>query len=109
MHRAIARARPDPPPLPDRAPRQLLTLGDQLHHHLPRRPNPPPEREHRLDRVPHLLVRAQHDPILVVAIQTDRQRKAQLATFGLVAQPSVQPGADQMQLRLGHRALQAEQ
>ena len=109
VHRAIARARPADPPLPDGPARQLLALGDQLHHDLARRPQPPPQHEDALDRVPHLLVRAQHDPVVVVAIQPDRQREAQLAARGLVAQPAVQPRADQVQLGLGHRALQAEQ
>ncbi len=35
--------------------------------------------------------------------------QAQLATLGLVAQATVEAGAEQMQLRLRHRPLQAEQ
>ena len=34
VHRPIARARPPDPALPDRSPRQFLTLVDQLHHDL---------------------------------------------------------------------------
>ncbi len=57
----------------------------------------------------HLLVRAEHDPIVVVTVEPNRQRQAQLAALGLVAQPAIQPGTNQVQLGLRHRALQAEQ
>ena len=107
MHGAIARARPADPALPDRPARQLLALGDQLEHDLARRPQPPPQHEDALDRVPDLLVGAQHDPAVLVAVEPDRQREPQLAARGLVAQPAVQPRADQVQLGLRHRALQA--
>src|SRR2546427_465009 len=61
MHGAIAGTGPADPSLADRPARQLLALGDQFHDHLARRPQPPPQHEYALDRVPHLLVRAQHD------------------------------------------------
>jgi hypothetical protein len=59
--------------------------------------------------VPDLLVGRQHDPAVLVAVEADREVQGQLAALCLVAQPAVQPGADQVQLGLGHRALQAEQ
>jgi hypothetical protein len=59
--------------------------------------------------VPHLLIRAQHDPTIVVAIEPHWQRQTQLAALSLVAQPAIEPRADQVQFGLRHRALQAEQ
>ena len=94
VYRAIARARPADAPLPDRAPRQLLILADQLHHDLARGAQPPPQAEDALDRVAYLLVRAEHDPVVLVAVEPDRQRQPQLAPLGLVAQPADQPRAD---------------
>ena len=109
VHRPIARARPPDPALPDRAARQLLPLGDQLQRDLPRGAERSPQAEHPVDRVTDLLVRAQHYPVVVVAVQPDRQRQAQLAARGLVAQPADQSRADEVQLRLAHRALEPEQ
>lgn len=105
MYRSMAGARPADPSLPDRPPRELLALVDQFHHDLARGADPPPEREHPLDRVADLLIRTQHNPAVVNTIQADWQRQPQLAALGLVAQPAVQPSADQMQLRFAHRPL----
>src|SRR5439155_10621341 len=55
VHRAIVRPSPADAPLPDRAPRQLLALGDQLHHDLTPRAQTPPHARHALDRVTDLL------------------------------------------------------
>ena len=57
----------------------------------------------------YLLVGAEHDPAVVIAVKPDRQILLKLATLRLVAQPASQPRADQMQLRLAHRALQPQQ
>ena len=56
-----------------------------------------------------LLIAGERDPLVLVAVQPDRQREPQLAALGLVPKPAVQPRADQMQLRLRHRALQPQQ
>ena len=109
VHRAIARARPPDPPLPDRPSRQRLSLGGQLDHHLPRGPQPAPQAEHALDRVTHLLIGTQHNQVVIVAIKPDRQRQPQLAALGLVTQPADQPRADQVQLRLGDLTLEPQQ
>jgi hypothetical protein len=61
------------------------------------------------DRRAHLLVGREHDPALLVAVEPHRQAEPELAALGLVAQAAVQAGADQMQLRLAHRALEPEQ
>ena len=110
VHRAIARARPAHAPLPDRPARQLLALGDQLDDDLARRPEPPPQHEDALDRVADLLVGG---TARSGRPRRDRARPAGAARSsprcGLVAQPAVQPRADQVQLGLGHRALQPEQ
>jgi hypothetical protein len=68
VHRSIARSRPSDPAWSDRAPRQLLPLVDQFHHDLACRTLPAPEREHALDRVPGLLIGAEHDPVVFVAV-----------------------------------------
>jgi hypothetical protein len=109
VHRPIAGPGPPDPPLPDRSAWQLLAFVDQLHHDLPRRSDPPPEGEHSLDRVTDLLVRTEHNSIVLITIQADRQRQPQLAARGLVAQPTVEPGTDQVQLGFGHRSFEAEQ
>jgi len=59
--------------------------------------------------VPDLFVGGKRDLTCVVAVQADRQDQLQLASRRLVAQPALQPGADQVQLGFGHRALQPEQ
>ena len=46
-------------------------------------------------------------PVALTPHQPDRQAAAQLAAGGLVADPAVQPGAQDVQLGLGHGALHA--
>jgi len=83
VHRPIARPRPADASLPDRPPRQLLAFGDQLQHHLARRAESPPQAEHPLDRVAHLLVGRGDDAVVVCAVKADRQREPKLAALGL--------------------------
>jgi len=109
VDRAIARTNPPNAPLTNRPPRQPLTVADQLPDDLACRTSPPPQLKHTLDRVTDLLVGAQDDTVALVAIKPDRQMHHQLAARSLVAQPSVQPRADQVQLGLRHRALQPQQ
>jgi hypothetical protein len=109
VHGGIARRRPADTVLADAPARQPLALGDQLPDDLARRPEPAPEHEHAPDRVTHLLVAREHDPVALVALEPDRQVHPQLPPRGLAAQPAVQPRADQVQLGLGHRALEPEQ
>jgi hypothetical protein len=59
--------------------------------------------------VADLLIGAQDDAPVLVAIEPNRQGEAQLAALSLAAQPAVQPRADEVQLGLGHRALQPQQ
>jgi hypothetical protein len=48
-------------------------------------------------------------PILVSPNQTNRQAAAQFAASSFVADASVQPSADDVQLGFAHRALEAKQ
>ena len=88
VHRAIAGARP-----PDRAaarPCGAAAAG-------PRRsapittwraePEPPPQHEHPLDRVADLLIGAQHDPPVLVAVQPDRQARRSSPRSALLRSP----------------------
>ena len=109
VHGAIARARPAHPPRADGPARQLLIVGDQLAHDLPRGAQPPPQREHAVDRVAHLLVGRQHDAAVLVAVQADWEVLLKLAALGLVAKPAVEARADQVQFGLAHRAFEPEQ
>jgi hypothetical protein len=109
VHRRIVRGRPPHAPLADAPARKLLALRDQLADDLARRAEPVPQLEDALDRVAHLLVGGQHDAPILVAIEPDGEVHPQLAALGLGAQPAVQTGADQVQLGLGHRALEPKQ
>ena len=57
----------------------------------------------------HAGVGIQHDLAGGVGDQPDRQRHRELAAAGLGELPATQPGPDEVQLRFGHRAFQAEQ
>lgn len=57
----------------------------------------------------HLLVGAEDDPVILVAVKADGQREPQLATLCLVADAAVEAGAYQVQLCLRHRPLQSQQ
>ena len=109
VDRRIVRGRPPHAPLADPSARKLLAVGDQLADDLAGRPQPAPQLEDTLDRVAHLLVGRQHSPAVLVAIESDGEVHPQLATLGLGPQSAVQAGADQVQLGLGHRALEPEQ
>jgi len=106
VNSGISRPHPAHPPLARPPARQQLLLSDQHGHHLAGRATPAPQLEHAPDRVTHLLIDSERDLTVLVTIQTDRQGQLQLAARGLVAQAALQPGADQIQLRLAHRALQ---
>lgn len=109
VHRPIGRGRPPHPPRADGASRQPLPLITENGDDLTRRAVPPPQLEDAADRVADLLVGCQHDPAVLVTVQPDRKAQLELAALRLVAKPAIQPGADQMQLRFGHRALQPQQ
>ena len=49
-----------------------------------------------------------HHRVVLVVVEPDRQPLAQLTSGGLVPQPGGQPGPDQVQLGLAHRALEPE-
>jgi hypothetical protein len=58
--------------------------------------------------VPDLLIGGQDGVAVLVAIEPDREVLLKLAALCLVAKPTIKPGADQVQLRLRHRALQPQ-
>ena len=60
-------------------------------------------------RVLNGAVGVKHDVPGRVIDQADGERHRKLAAAGLGQDPALQPGADEVQLGLGHRALQAEQ
>jgi hypothetical protein len=105
----VARARPADPPLAYRPAREPLARCDQLRDDLAGRAEPAPEGKDARDRRPDLLVGAEDDPALLVSVEANRQAERELAPLGLMAQTAVQASADQVQLGLGHRALEPEQ
>ena len=92
------------------AQRELHALAAHPQPHLAHRAEFGEPVEDRLDRAPDGLVGVEQDLSLLLAPdEPDRQRLAQLPTPSLVADPALQPGAQHVQLRLGHRALQPQQ
>ena len=66
--------------------------------------------EDHVDRAADRFIGLEQDlAVLLAPHQPDRKRLAQLAARGLVADPTLQPGAEHVQLRLAHRALQPQQ
>ena len=61
------------------------------------------------DRALHTGVGIEHDLAGRILDQSDRERHRQFATAGLGQDPALQPGADEVKLGFGHRALEAEQ
>ncbi len=108
VHRRIGRRRPVHPPAAGRAARNQQPVATQRQQHLPPGAQLGEAAEHRRDRLQHGLVRAEHHCAALVVVEADRQPLAQLTAGGLVPQTSGQPGADQVQLGLAHRAFQAK-
>ena len=108
VHRRIGRRRPLHPSGAGRPARQQQPVAAQRQQHLPASAQFGEAAEHRRDRLHHRLVGSDHHRAVLVVVEPDRQRLPQLPSRGLVPQPGGQPGADQVQLGLAHRALQAE-
>ena len=108
VHGRIGRGRPPDPTGPGRTSRQQQSVLAQRQQHLARRAELGEPPEHGRDRLHHSLVGAEYDLVVMVVVKPDRETLAQLTTFGFVAQTGGQPGPDQMQLGLAHRALQPE-
>src|SRR6516165_2206649 len=62
-----------------------------------------------LQRLLHALVGVECDLAGRVVDESDRQRRLELAAAGLGEDAAAQASAEEVQLRLGHRALEAEQ
>ena len=95
---------PDPPIGPQREP-----PPNERGHHLERRAARGERGEDVPDGPLHLLIRVDHADTLVVVAVADRQRETQLAAFGRGPFRALQPARQQVQLTLGHTALQPEQ
>ena len=109
MHLVVGRDRPLDLAVREAAHRELHSLAAHPQPHLADRPKLGEPIEDRLDRAAHRLVRVKQDlAILLAPHKPDRQRLAQLTARCLVADPALQPGAEHVQLRLRHRAFQAE-
>jgi hypothetical protein len=108
VHRRVGGRDPGQLPVPQR--RQLQAVLTQPQPHLPGRPGRGEPVEHRGDRAAHRLVGVQQDlPGCLAPHQPGRQRDPQLAAGRLVPQPAEHPGAQHLQLRLGHGALEAQE
>lgn len=60
------------------------------------------------DHLPYRLVGGDDDLVVLVVVQSDRQALTQFASGGFVLESGGQPRADQVQLGLGHRALEPQ-
>ena len=107
MHRRVGGRGPGQLPVPQR--RQLQAVLAQPQPHLPGRPGRGEPVEHRGDRAADRLIGVQQDlPGCLAPHQPGRQRDPQLAAGSLVPQPAEHPGAQHLQLRLGHGPLEAQ-
>jgi hypothetical protein len=90
--------------------RKLHPLAAHPQPHLADGPELGEALEDRRDRAADRFVGVDQDlAVLLTPDQPDRQAAAQLATCGLVADPALKAGAQDVQLGLAHRALQPEQ
>jgi hypothetical protein len=99
---ALALARADP-----RGEQQ--PLGVERIDDRPRRPGSLEGLKQVAQRLLHGRVGIEHDLAARILHQPDRERHRQLAAAGLGQDPALQPGADEVKLRFGHRALEPEQ
>ncbi len=110
------------PPVPQRFPGQLTPVraladadrepqpgGVELGDHGAGRAGAGEHREQVRDRLTHAEVGVEHDLVAGVVDQPDRQAHLQLAAARLGQLPAAQPGPDEVQLGLGHGALEPQQ
>ena len=72
MHSTVIRRLPPDPPLSDPAAREPLSLRGQLGDDLPTGAAAVPQLEHSPDRAAHLLINAEADLAILIALQADR-------------------------------------
>jgi hypothetical protein len=89
--------------------REGQVLGVERLDHRAGRPGRGEGAEQVLQGAAHPGVGVEHDLAAGVVGQAGGQRQCQLAALGLGQDPAAQPGADQVELSLGHGALEAEQ
>ena len=110
------------PPVPQRLPGQLTLArpladadresqpgGVELGDHGAGGAGAGEDGEQVADRLPHAEVGVEHDLVARVVDQPDWQPHLQLAAAGLGQLPAAQPGPNEVQFGLAHRAFQAEQ
>ena len=108
VYRRVGGRDPGQLPVPQR--RQLQAVLPQPQPHLPGRPGRGEPVEHRADRAADRLIGVQQDlPGRLAPHQPGRQRDPQLAAGRLVPQPAEHPGAQHLQLSLGHGPLEAQE
>jgi hypothetical protein len=108
VDRRISRRRPGDGAGPGRPAWQLEAVTQHRQQHLPGAAELLEAAKQGRDRLGNGLIGADDHVAVVVVVEADRQAVAQLALGGLVPQPGGEPAADQVQLRLAHRALEAE-
>src|SRR5207249_5608574 len=99
---ALGRSRP-------RAPRKGEPLRAEGLHRRGGRAGAPEGREEEADGLLDLLVGVEDHAVVRVVAEADGQRRLELAAARLVEDAAPQPRPEDMQLRLTHRALEAEQ
>jgi hypothetical protein len=105
VHRTIRRRCPTDAPLTGRPSRQRLPVFAQHRDDLTRRAESAPQLEHAADHMPDLLIGTEHDQPVLPAVQADGEVLLKLTALGLVPKSAIKASADQVQLRLRHRAL----
>ena len=88
--------------------KQQVLLGKSLHHRVSG-PGFAKHREDQLDGAAYVLVRILHNPIGLVEHIAHWQGKPQLSFLRFVQLSALQSTADEVEFRLGHRALQSQQ
>ena len=108
MHCRVGGRRPADPPRAGPPAGQQQPVFAQRQQHLAGRAELIEAPVNRRDRLGHRLIRGEDHPAVLVVVQPHRQALPQLTTCGLVPQALGEPGADQVQLGLGHRSLKAQ-
>lgn len=91
------------------AARKQQALAPESPHHRTGRARLPEGLEHQPHRLLDLLIGIQHDRSVGAVDEPDRKRHFQLAPSRLVTDATLQTRFENMQLRLAHRALQAQE
>ena len=108
VDRRIGGLRPANPACARRAARQQEAIAPHGQQDLPGGAQLGEAAEHGGDRLGDGLVGAHHHAAVLVVVEPDGQALAKITACCLVPQPGVEAGAQQVELRFAHRALEAE-